>query len=153
MCLDEAEFGPRSEREDAMGIWGAGALDNDTAVDWMYGLGEVPDMSLIEGTLDRALAVGDDYLEAADAQEAIAAAEAVARLLGNFGVRNDYSRTMDDWVSYMTEKPSLELLTKAWRIVARVQQPPSELLELWVANDKAEAWSRSLADLKLRLGA
>jgi hypothetical protein len=136
-----------------MGTWGAGALDNDTAVDWMYGLGEVPDMSLIEGTLDRALAVGDDYLEAADAQEAIAAAEAVARLLGNFGVRNDYSRTMDDWASYMTEKPSLELLTKAWRIVARVQQPPSELLELWAESDKAEAWSRSLADLKLRLGA
>jgi hypothetical protein len=136
-----------------MGIWGAGALDNDTAVDWMYGLGEVPDMSLIEGTLDRALAVGDDYLQADDAQEAIAAAEAVARLLGNFGVRNDYTRTMDDWVSYMTERPSLELLSKAWRIVARVQQPPSELLELWSESDKAEAWSRSLADLKLRLGA
>jgi len=136
-----------------MGIWGAGSLDNDTAVDWMYGLGEVADMSLIEGTLDRALAIGDDYLEAADAQEAIAAAEAVARLLGNFGIRNDYSRTMDDWVTYMTQKPSLELLTKAWRMMARVQQPPSELLELWSNSDKAEVWSRSLADLKLRLGA
>jgi hypothetical protein len=136
-----------------MGIWGAGSLDNDTAVDWMYGLGEVADMSLIEGTLDRALAIGNDYLEAADAQEGIAAAEAVARLLGNFGARNDYSRTMDDWVNYMTEKPSLELLTKAWRIVERVQQPPSELLELWAKSGGAEAWSRSLADLKLRLGA
>ena len=47
-----------------MGTWGAGPLDNDTAVDWMYGLGEVADLSLIEGTLDRALAVGDEYLEA-----------------------------------------------------------------------------------------
>ena len=136
-----------------MGIWGAGPLDNDTAVDWMYGLGEVADMSLIDGTIDRALAVGDDYLEAADAQEALAAAECVARLLGNFGVRSDYSRTMDDWVSWMPEKPSLELLTKVWRIVARVQQPPSELLELWAGSGKAEDWSRSLADLTIRLGA
>jgi Domain of unknown function (DUF4259) len=140
--------------ENAMGIWGPGTLENDTAVDWMYGLGEVADFSLIEGTLNRALACGDDgMLDAADAEEGIAAAEAVARLLGNFGVRGDTTRPMDDWVSWMPEKPSLELLTKAWRIVARVQQPPSELLELWTNSGKAEAWTRSLADLKLRLGA
>jgi hypothetical protein len=136
-----------------MGTWGAGTLENDTAVDWMYGLGEVADFSLIEGTLDRALAFGDDSLPAAEAEEALAAAEVVARLLGNFGVRNDYTRTMDDWVSWMPEKPSLELLTKAWRMVERVQRPPSELLELWTRSGGAEAWSRSLADLKLRLGA
>ena len=136
-----------------MGIWGAGPLDNDTALDWLYGLGEVADMSLIEGTLDRALAVGDDTLDAADAQEALAAAEAVARLLGNFGERNEYTRTMDDWVSWMPEKPSLEVLTKAWRLVERVRRPPSELLELWAGSGKADEWARSLADLKLRLGA
>jgi hypothetical protein len=134
-----------------MGTWGPGTLENDTAVDWMYGLGEVADLSLIEGTLNRALAVGDDYLEAADAEEGIAAAEAVARLLGNFGVRNDYTRPMDDWVSWMPEKPSLELLSKAWRIVERVQRKPSELLDSWTASDKAEAWSRTLADLMVRL--
>jgi hypothetical protein len=136
-----------------MGTWGPGTLDNDTALDWMYGLGEVPDMSLIEGTLNRALAVADEYLEAADAEEAIAAAEAVARLLGNFGVRNDQTRPMDDWVSWMPEKPSLELLTKAWRMVERVQRPPSELRDLWMASGEVDSWSRSLADLRLRLGA
>jgi|SRR3954452_7949821 hypothetical protein len=136
-----------------MGTWGTGTVDNDTAVDWMYGLGEVPDLSLIEGTLNRALAVGDEYLEAADAEEAIVAAEAVARLLGNFGVRNDYTRPMDDWVSWMPERPPLELLEKAWALVARVQRKPSELLELWEASGEADAWARSLADLKLRLGA
>ncbi len=134
-----------------MGTWGTGTLENDTAVDWMYGLGEVPDLSLIEGTLDRALAAGDALLEAADAEEGIAAAEAVARLLGNFGVRNDYTRTMDEWVSWMTEKPSLELLIKARRIVARVQEKPSELLDLWTKDNQAEAWSRALADLRVRL--
>jgi hypothetical protein len=144
---------PRTEQENAMGTWGAGPLENDTAVDWMYGLGEVADLSLIEGTLDRALACGDAKLEAADAEEGIAAAEAVARLLGNFGVRNDYSRPMDDWVSWMPEKPSLPLLEKAWRIVARVQQAPSILLDEWTASGRGELWSRSLADLKLRLGA
>ena len=134
-----------------MGTWGAGTVDNDTAVDWMYGLGEVPDLSLIQGTLDRALAGGDDYLDAADAEEGIAAAEAVARLLGNFGVRNDYTRPMDDWVSWMPEKPSPELLTKARRLVTRVQQKPSELLDAWAKSGAIEAWSRSLADLMIRL--
>jgi Domain of unknown function (DUF4259) len=135
-----------------MGTWGAGTLDNDTAVDWMYGLGEVPDFSLIEGTLDRALAVGGGYLEAPEAEEAIAAAEAVARLLGNFGARNDYTQTMDDWVSWMTDRPSPALVSKARRIVARVQEAPSELLESWTKSDQAEAWSRALADLAVRLG-
>jgi hypothetical protein len=134
-----------------MGTWGAGTLDNDTAVDWMYGLGEVPDFSLIEGTLDRALASGDDMLEAPEAAEGIAAAEAVARLLGNFGVRNDYTRPMDDWVSWMTETPSPALVAKARRIVARVQQKPSELLDAWLANEDGEVWLRSLARLAARL--
>ena len=134
-----------------MGTWGAGTVDNDTAVDWMYGLGEVPDLSLIQGTLDRALAGGDDYLDAADAEEGIAAAEAVARLLGNFGLRNDYTRPMDDWVSWMPERPSPELLTKARRLVTRVQQKPSELLDAWAKSGAIEAWSRSLADLMIRL--
>ena len=46
-----------------MGTWGPGTLQNDTAVDWMYGLGEEADLSLIEGTLNRALACGDDLLK------------------------------------------------------------------------------------------
>ena len=136
-----------------MGTWGAGTLDNDTAVDWMYGLGEVGDLSLIEGTLDRALAAGGENLEAPDAEEALAAAEAVARMLGNFGVRNDYTQTMDAWVAYMNRLPPPDLVAKAQRIVARIQQQPSELLDRWTKTDKSEAWSRSLADLTMRLGA
>ncbi len=136
-----------------MGTWGAGTLDNDTAVDWIYGLGEVSDLSLIEGTLNRALAVGGEYLEAPDAEEALAAAEAVARMLGNFGVRNDYTRPMDDWVTYMNRRPASELVNKAQQIVARIQQPPSELLDLWSNSDKSEMWSQSLGDLAKRLGA
>jgi hypothetical protein len=136
-----------------MGTWGVGTLDNDTAVDWMYGLGEVGDLSLIEGTLDRALAAVGENLEAPDAEEALAAAEAVARMLGNFGVRNDYTETMDAWVAYMNRRPPPDLVAKAQRIVARIQEQPSELLERWTKTDKSEAWSRSLADLAKRLGA
>jgi hypothetical protein len=136
-----------------MGTWGAGTLDNDTAVDWMYGLGEVSDLSLIEGTLDRAIAAGGKYLEAADAEEALAAAEAVACMLGNHGVRNDYTQTMDAWVAYMNRLPPPDLVAKAQRMVARIQERPSELLERWSKSDKSEAWLRSLADLTRRLGA
>ena len=135
-----------------MGIWGAGAFENDTAADWVYGLGEVSDLSLIAGTLDRALAFGDDYLEAPDAQEAIAAAEAVARLLGRFGERNDYTRPMDDWVSWMTETPPPGLVSKARLILSRIQREPSELLALWAESGRGEAWLGSLAELAGRLG-
>ena len=66
-------------------------------------------------------------------------------------MRGDYTRPMDDWVSWMPEKPSLELLLKARQIVTRVQKAPSELLELWGKSDRAEAWSRTLRDLMIRL--
>ena len=134
-----------------MGTWGAGTLDNDTAVDWMYGLGEVSDFSLVEGTLDRALECGDQMLAVPEAEEGIAAAEVVARLLGNPGVRNDYTRPMDDWISYMTERPSPELIEKARRVVARVREQPSALLTLWSSTPDGEVWLRAVARLAERL--
>lgn len=82
-----------------MGAWGVGSFENDNAVDWTYGLEGKSDLSFIETTLDKVLNWGASYLEAPDAEEAIAAAEAVARLLGRFGVRDAYTTSIDNWVS------------------------------------------------------
>ena len=79
-----------------MGAWGTGVFDNDTACDWVGELVESSDLSRIETTLDNVLQAGSGYLEAPEAEEALAAAEVVARLQGNWGVRDVYTAPVDE---------------------------------------------------------
>jgi hypothetical protein len=134
-----------------MGTWGVGPFDNDNALDWADGLKDKSDLSYIEAALDKVLSSGGSYLEAPDAQEAIAAAEAVARLQGN-AAREAYSQTVDAWVSQISVKPSSQLTEKAQRTLQRIQHEPSELLELWQESADAKAWKDSVAALASRIG-
>jgi hypothetical protein len=134
-----------------MGAWGVGSFENDSAVDWTYGLEGKSDLSYIEATLDKVLSLGGSYLEAPDAQEAIAATEAVARLQGKFGARDAYTQTVDEWVSQVGVKPSSQLKAKAQRTLERIQQKPSELLELWEETADAKAWKDSISALASRI--
>jgi hypothetical protein len=133
-----------------MGAWGTGSFDNDTALDWTYGLEGRSDLSYVEAALDKVLAVGTGYLEAPASEKAIAAAEAVARLQGHFGVRNAYTEALDNWVGRTRVKPSPSLIQKASQALIRIQQAPSELMELW--EDDVEAWHQAVAELASRLG-
>jgi hypothetical protein len=65
-----------------MGAWGAGIFENDTACDFAAAVSDGGGMSLIDQTLHRVLACGDNYLEAPDAEECLATAEIIARLTG-----------------------------------------------------------------------
>lgn len=136
-----------------MGAWDTGIFDNDTACDWACGLKDAHDRALIERTLDAVLDVGDDYLEAPEAEEALAAAETLARLLGRGSVRNAYTEAVDAWVAAYPGRPSPELLDKARRAVARVLGADSELRELWEDSDDADAWRQAVEDLQARLRA
>lgn len=136
-----------------MGAWDTGIFDNDTACDWACGLKDAHDRALIERTLDAVLDVGDDYLEAPEAEEALAAAETLARLLGRGGVRNAYTEAVDAWVAAHPGRPSPELLDKARRAVARILGADSELRELWEDSDDADAWRQAVEDLQARLRA
>jgi len=134
-----------------MGAWGHGVFDNDTACDWAYDLKERDDLSYVEETLDKVLAVGNDYLESPDAEEALAAAEVIARLQGNWGARDSYTESMDTWVESVGLRPSRELARKAQSAIDRVLTAPSELLELWGEGKDLELWKQTLADLKSRI--
>ena len=82
-----------------MGAWSHEPFGNDTACDWAYGLENAKDLKYIEETLDRIIDAEEDYVDASDAEEAVAAAEVVAKLLG-CGTQSDaYTKTADDWVS------------------------------------------------------
>ena len=135
-----------------MGAWGTGVFDNDTACDWVGELVESSDLSRIETTLDNVLQAGSGYLEAPEAEEALAAAEVVARLQGNWGVRDVYTAPVDEWVEENNLVPTEDLVQKAIRAIDRILAPSSELLELWEeTGDDLEAWKASLDDLRSRV--
>lgn len=135
-----------------MGAWDVDAFGNDTALDWAYGLEQSEDLSLLEQTLQTVLDAGEDYLEAPEAEEGLAAAEVVARLLGNWGVRNAYTEAVDAWVTGIGLKPGPDLLEMARAAVSRVMAWPSELLELWQDSDALADWQAAVLDLSARLG-
>ena len=136
-----------------MGAWGTGIFDNDTACDWAHDLKETSDLSLIESALDKVLKVGAEYLDASEAEKALAAAETVARLKGNWGIRDSYTEKMDKWVETTRLTPPQALIEKALRGIERVLSGPSELLELWGESEEFITWEESVKDLSKRLSA
>jgi hypothetical protein len=134
-----------------VGTWGTTSFGNDTACDWAFGLKDTRDLSLVERTIAKVLEAGDSYLEAPEAEEALAAAEVVARLLGNWGERDAYTEPVDDWVERNPLKPSTDLVAKAVAAIDRIVSAPSELLELWQESDDLEAWRLSVLTLRARV--
>jgi hypothetical protein len=134
-----------------VGTWGTGAFDDDAACDWAYGLEGQTSLTLVASAIDRVLAVGADDLELDDAVEGVAAAEVVARLLGRPGALNAYTATVDAWVARVGILPSAALAEKARRVVLRVRQAPSELLDVWSETSDLPAWLAAMADLEARL--
>jgi hypothetical protein len=136
-----------------VGTWETGVFDNDTAADWAFGLAEESDTSYIESTLDKVIGVGTEYLEAPDAEEGLAAADTVARLLGRGGAKTPYTEAVDKWLASSKLPVDASLAQKALRVVDRVLTEPSEALELWQESDDFEKWKSMLRDLRARLAA
>ena len=134
-----------------MGAWDTDPFGNDTACDWAYELDECEDLKLIEKTLEKVEAAGDAYVDASVAEEAIAAADTLARLKGRAYVHNSYTEAVDEWVAEQQLSVSLELTELALHAIDRILTEPSELLELWEESGDCEAWKKHLEDLKERL--
>jgi hypothetical protein len=133
-----------------MGSWSADSFGNDTACDWAYSLEETSDLSLVGDTIQKVLDSGKEYLEAPDAEEAIAAIEVLARLKGHFGERNSYTETIDNWVAAHPQQPPPDLVALGVEALDRILTPPSELLALWKEGDEFDAWQSSVLDLRNR---
>jgi len=136
-----------------MGAWGTGIFDNDTACDWAYTLEESDDLSVVEQTLEKVISAGFEYLEAPEAEEALAAAEVIARLQGNYGDRNAYTEIIDKWVLGRALRVSPELVRKTLLAIERVLTEPSELVELWKESEDFDAWKASISNLSSRIRA
>jgi hypothetical protein len=134
-----------------MGAWDVGTFDNDTACDWAYGLEGEPDTGLVAETLAEIITVGAEYLDADAACEGLAAAEVVARLRGNWGERNAYTETVDNWVESHPGQPPAELVSAALAAIGRVLTEPSELLELWSETEDFGRWRDGMEELRRRV--
>ena len=129
-----------------MGTWEAGSFDNDDAQDW---LAELEDANDTEPITEALLAVteNDDYVEAPESQQALAAAEIVAAMNG-YPVA-DLPEEAAAWVEEHDRAPSKRQLDLARRAVERVRTD-SELKELWEEQEPNE-WYEKVDDLKARL--
>lgn len=134
-----------------MGAWGERAFDNDVANDWASDLADVDDLSLVERAIAELEAVGDDHLDQDVACRALAACEVLARLKGNAGYADAYTRKVDAWVSAHRLEPPAALLTRASAAMDRVLGEASELRELWDDVDGGKRWRASVEDLGGRL--
>jgi hypothetical protein len=133
-----------------MGAWGERVFDNDAANDWAYGLDDVDDLELVEAALQELEQVGDQYLDQDVACVALAACDVLARLRGNFGYRDAYTRKVDEWVAAHPLTVGPELLARARAALDRILGANSELRQLWEEGD-ATAWHAALTDLRGRL--
>jgi hypothetical protein len=133
-----------------IGAWGELAFDNDEANDWAYGLEDVDDLSLVESALAEVEELGDEYVDREVGCNALAACEVLARLRGNPGYTNAYTRKVDDWVAAHPVDPSPALLARAAAAIDRVLGDESELPEVW-AESGAAAWRAAVSDLRRRL--
>jgi hypothetical protein len=138
--------------ESAMGRWGFGIFENDTACDFKYVVVDGGGLAAIEQALDRVLAAGDRYLEVQEADEALAAADIIARLLGSFGQQDAYTEDIDAWVKSTQAKPSSALVEKALQAIQRIL---AEHFRIMAENDEDTEdfadWKREVNALTERL--
>ncbi|MFD8538522.1 DUF4259 domain-containing protein [Streptomyces rubrogriseus] len=131
-----------------MGTWDIHPFDNDTAADFANDLDDADTLervALIRTVLMRA-AHSKDYLEAPEAEEAVAAAALVAA---------QCSDTEPGSIPYGPEEP-IPTLPADLRLVAvealdRVLADESELSELWEESEGGGAWKRSIGRLRQAL--
>lgn len=134
-----------------MGAWSHEPFGNDSACDWASDLEGTTDFSMIETALDEMIEAEDDYLDADLGSAAIAAAEVLAKVLGQATQTEGYPDVVDEWLDQVGSKPSTELLQKAQRALELVLTEESELYELWMESEEYMIWQESVFKLQAAL--
>ena len=132
-----------------MGAWGTGSFENDDAMDWADDFCEAPGREMILGALTAVDWDTEEYVEAPQSSNAIAAAEIVAALKMAPGATlpEDVKRCVAD-ANIVIDPAIVELALGA---VSRVRED-SELEVLWDGSEFAAEWYAVVDDLESRLG-
>ena len=127
-----------------MGAWGAGVFENDDAGDWVWELEDDNDMSVLHEALAAAVDTPlDEAVEAADASNALAAAEIVAAARGHHGA--ELPSEAREWIGRNAGLVDARTVALATAAVERVSIN-SELTELWEEAESDE-WSLVVSGL------
>ena len=130
-----------------MGTWGAGSFENDDALDFLDELTAGADLGLVA---DAFQAVFDDeaFIEADEAQIAVAAGEVVAWLRGASG--DSVPDELVDWRQTHAVTVDAGLVQRAVRAVEAVLHY-SALRLLWEEGAGLLEWEAAMQDLLARL--
>ena len=129
-----------------MGAWGIKTFENDDASDWIYGLEEASDLSLIEDTLKLA---ESDYLEEPDGCNILAALEVILVLQGKAcsGLPEEASA----WAAKHVSLDTTSLVSLAITSLERVLSEDSEIKELWEESEDFQNWRSDVLSIKAAL--
>ena len=130
-----------------MGTWGYFNFDNDSAADFAENFRENPNEALLYEALTTA-AEEEDYLEADEASEALAAAEIVAAMMGKPAA--DFPPGLIPAIMNLNAAENEELHELAAEAVEAVVKS-SELQELWAESPDAAKWQELQQNLLERL--
>ena len=135
-----------------MGAWGSGLYDNDHAMELVDEVVGGGGLESLEEALRRALEVGDEYLEASEGEQALAAADMVSRLRGRNVPADTGVLELAEWLDDVDFFVGKETVRRAGAAVARVMQKPSELMEVWIESGSLDAaWAAGVSLLVRRL--
>lgn len=139
-----------------MGTWGVKNFENDGAADFVYDVCDNNGKEVIKTSLLKIVNAKDDYLDASDCEEALAAAEIVAGAKGQ--PSEDLPEEIKEWLpknDILTTKKFLfskkvDLVNLAIQTVTKILSY-SELKELWEESEELEVWSNLQTNLIERL--
>jgi hypothetical protein len=134
-----------------MGAWGHQVFENDGAMDFAGTVVDGAGVTVLQDAFDQVIGIGDDFLDSSVAEEALMAAEIVARLNGKPGPQSSYFKNVDAWISRQSQKPAPALIDKARHAVKRILGENSEIVELWQDSDQFELWRAGIENLQARL--
>jgi len=128
-----------------MGAWGAGAFENDDALDWLGDLKAADGWAPMSDALEQ-IDLGEP--PAPSCTRALAAAELVAAARGH--PTKDFPESAARWLATAVTPPSPELVAQAAAAVAAIRRA-SELRDLFKEAGDLRAWSAEMRRLDARL--
>jgi hypothetical protein len=126
------------------------AFGNDTAGEWIGLFLRDPGIRTIGKPISAVLSARG-RISSDDACNCLAACEVVARLQGQWGLKNPYSEALDSWIEANPIVVPDALKRSADSAIDKILGPDSELADLWDDGGFNEAWHESVADLQQRI--
>lgn len=134
-----------------MAIWDVGFFDNDMACDWENEITNNRNSNYIESALLPVINNDEDTLDIDISCKALAACEALARLIVKEGESSSYTKHLDKWVDESDITPSKELIKTAIYCIESITSAGSELKQYWTLRGELDNWNNKIVNLRKRL--